>query len=73
MTTNFQHTRASKPFVLRFSEPILAQKPLRLKYDPIRQVSLVEVAGKWVDAAVGCVVAGGTYVTRVQAETTDDN
>lgn len=61
------------PFLLRFSEAIPAQPPVRVKYDPVRQVSLVEDDGRWVDATSCSGPQGGTRITRVQAETTDDN
>jgi putative ATP-grasp target RiPP len=71
MTTDAWTTR-STPFLLRFSEPIPAQEPVRVKYDPVRQVSLVDVAGRWVDATSTTAPHAGTRVTRVEAETTDD-
>ena len=60
------------PFVLRFSESIPSQQPVRMKYDPVRQVSLIEVGDRWVDATSEAQ-QGQTRITRVQAETTDDN
>lgn len=73
MTTENQPELALTPFLLRFSEPLPPQEAVRMKYDSSRQVSLIEVNGQWVDATVSNVVAGGTYMTKVQAETTDDN
>lgn len=65
--------RQPTPFLLRFSETIPAQPPVRVKYDPVRQVSLVEDGGRWVDATSYLGPQGGTRITKVQAETTDDN
>lgn len=73
MTTETQPVRVLTPFLLRFSEPLPHQEPVRMKYDRSRQVSLVEVDGQWVDATASNVVAAGTYITKVQAETTDDS
>lgn len=73
MTTESQLEPALTPFLLRFSEPLPAQAPVRMKYDSARQVSLVAVNGQWVDAIASNAFAGGTLITRVQAETTDDN
>jgi hypothetical protein len=73
MTTETQTGPSLRPFLLRFSEALPSQKAVRMKYDYSRQVSLVEVDGQWMDATVSNVVAGGTYMTKVQAETTDDN
>lgn len=60
------------PFLLRFSEPIPAQQPVRMKYDAVRQVSLIESGDRWIDATSD-VPQGQTRITRVQSETTDDN
>lgn len=73
MTSERREPAALKPFLLRFSEELPPQNPVRMKYDPVRQVSLVEVGGQWVEASAENVVAGATYMTKVQAETTDDN
>jgi len=72
MTTNVRPIN-STPFLLRFSEPIPTQKPVRVKYDPVRQVSLVEVAGQWIDGTLTNAPHVSTRITRVNAETTDDN
>lgn len=72
MTTNARAI-SSTPFLLRFSEPIPVQEPLKVKYDPVRQVSLVHVAGQWVDSTLTTAPHVGTRITRVNAETTDDN
>jgi len=73
MTTETQPGPALMPFLLRFSEPLPSQVAVCMRYDSSRQVSLVEVDGQWVDATVINAVANGTRITRVQAETTDDN
>lgn len=72
MTTNARAI-SSTPFLLRFSEPIPAQEPVRVMYDPVRQVSLVDVAGQWVDSSLTGAHHAGTRITRVNAETTDDS
>lgn len=63
----------STPFLLRFSEPIPPQESVRVKYDPVRQISLVYAAGRWVDSTLTTALHIGTRVTKVDAETTDDN
>lgn len=67
------YTLKATPFLLRFSESIPPQQPIRLKYDPVRQVSLIEEGDNWMDATSGVVLQGQTRITKVQAETTDDN
>lgn len=64
---------SSTPFLLRFSEPIPAQEPVRVTYDPVRQVSLVDVASQWVDSTSAAARHIGTRMTKVERETTDDN
>lgn len=62
------------PFLVRRSEP-MSQQPTRrrLRYDPLRQITQVEVEGRWVDSPDLSNDAGaGTRLTRVRAETTDD-
>lgn len=59
------------PFLLRFSERLPLQQASRMKYDPIRQVSLIKSGEQWIDA-VADVRQGQTRITRVQSETTDD-
>lgn len=61
-----------RPFLLRFSEPLPAQPGVRMRYDPVRQVSEVEVDGLWIDSTAGKGDVGGTRVTRMNRETTDD-
>lgn len=60
------------PFLLRFSERLPSQQPVYLKYDPVRQVSLQEIDGQWVDATSD-VQYGSTRLTKIKAETTDDD
>lgn len=73
MTTEAQHCSALMPFLLRFSEPLPPQEAVRMQYDSSRQLSLVEIDGQWIDATVSQVGGGGTRITKIQAETTDDN
>ncbi|HLO96318.1 MAG TPA: hypothetical protein VK195_18570 [Burkholderiaceae bacterium] len=72
MTNEPVHSKAETPFLLRFSEVMPPQPGVRMRYDPVRQVSDVEVDGQWVEATSQNVLNIGTMVTRVQSETTDD-
>ena len=63
----------SVPFLVRRSEPMSQSTGRRLRYDRRRQISQVEVDGGWVDALdVPGDISASTRLTRVQAETTDD-
>jgi len=45
----------------------------RLRYDTFRQVTQVELNGRWIDAPdLPGDASAGTRITRIQAETTDD-
>lgn len=73
MTRERAVERASIPFLVRRSEPIPPSAARRLRYDPVRQLSQVEVNGCWIDAAdAPTAAAAGTRLTRVNAESTDD-
>lgn len=61
------------PFLLRFSDPLPSEPAIALRYDAVRQVSLIESDGQWVEAVTRPVSMQQTRVTRVQSETTDDN
>lgn len=61
------------PFLVRRSEPMSEPARRRLRYDTFRQVTQVELNGRWIDAPDLPGDAGaGTRITRVKAETTDD-
>ncbi len=60
------------PFLVRRSEEIKRGQLRRLRYDAVRQIAMVEVDGRWVDGPDALGDAPGTRVTRVEAETTDD-
>lgn len=66
-------TFVSTPFLLKFAEPIAHEVPQRLRYDAFRQIAQVDVDGNWVDTpdALECTMHS-TRMTRVEAETTDD-
>lgn len=70
MTTD-KYAVQAVPFLLRFSERLPSQQPVRMKYDAVRQVSLIEAGERWIDATSD-VRQGQTRITRVQSETTDD-
>lgn len=66
--------RTVTPFLLRFAEPLPDTAFDRLRYDEYRQISQVEVNGVWVDTPNALDgVQSTTRMTKVQAETTDDN
>jgi hypothetical protein len=61
------------PFLLRFAEPISDGAIQKFRYDEVRQVSQVEVCGKWIDATDAAGDIGKTTrVTKVAVESTDD-
>ncbi len=74
MTTNLQATSpALIPFLLKFAEPIVNNFPQQLRYDTIRQITQVQVNGHWVDTPDALEhTMQSTRMTKVQAETTDD-
>lgn len=66
--------RSTVPLLLRFAEPLPETVCERLRYDEERQISQIEVNGIWIDTpGAASEVQSTTRVTRVQAETTDDN
>ncbi len=65
---------AMVPFLVRRSEPMAAPVRNRIRYDPLRQITEVEVDGRWVDAPDHPNdLEAGTQVTNVRVETTDDS
>ncbi len=62
------------PFLVRRSDPMGDLIRHRIRYDPVRQITEVEVDGRWVDAPdhPGDLEAG-TRVTNINVETTDDS
>ncbi len=61
------------PFILRFAEPMAQAAPQRMRYDSVRQIAQVEVNGSWIDTPDALQnTAHLTRLTKVQAETTDD-
>jgi hypothetical protein len=74
MTTEFQTASpVLTPFLLQFAEPIKHALPHRLRYDEVRQIAQVHLNGHWVDTpdALDYTIQS-TRLTKVQAETTDD-
>jgi hypothetical protein len=73
MTPENDKPSATVPFLVRRSEPMNQPARRRLRYDRLRQITQVELDGRWVDAPDFPGDAGaGARLTRVQAETTDD-
>lgn len=60
------------PFIARFATALDAQMVEILRYDVDRQVSQVLIEGVWVDAVNAPACMGGTRMTKVTHETTDD-
>lgn len=73
MTLENEQSIEMVPFLVRRSEPMSQPARQRLRYDLLRQITQVEVEGRWVDSPDLSNDAGaGTRLTRVRAETTDD-
>lgn len=74
MTTDLQiASGVLTPFLLQFAEPIKYAEPQRLRYDETRQIAQVQINGQWIDTPDALEhTMQSTRVTRVQAETTDD-
>lgn len=74
MTTDFQTVSPVLiPFLLQFAEPIKHALPQRLRYDEARQIAQVQINGHWVDTPDALEhTMKSTRITKVQAETTDD-
>jgi hypothetical protein len=63
----------ARPFITAFATRIERACRQTLRYDEQRQLSQVLLDGTWVDAVTTPVVtAGGTCMTKVAQETTDD-
>lgn len=60
------------PFLARFANPLPETIADPIKYDEKRQVAQVNFNGRWVDAPKTSRTRGGTRVTKVRNETTDD-
>ena len=68
-------TTSTEPFLLQFGEVLPRADLPPVVYDPARQVSRVQIEGRWVDVA-DCgeaMLGGGTKKTGVGQETTDDD
>jgi len=66
--------RTFRPFITDFATPIGNTLQQTLRYDEQRQLSQIQVGDEWVDAAlVRMPVVGGTRMTKVHQETTDDD
>lgn len=74
MITDFQiSSPVLIPFLLRFAEPLKYTAPQRLRYDKSRQIAQVYLNDKWVDSPDALDHSThSTRVTKVHAETTDD-
>jgi hypothetical protein len=73
MTLENEQSIEMVPFLVRRSETMSQPARRRLRYDLLRQITQVEVEGRWVDSPDLSNDAGaGTRLTRVRAETTDD-
>lgn len=73
MTGNFNSRRDYLPFIARFAQPIVHPPHHPLRYDRDRQIAQALVNGEWVDAVtVTSMIEAGTRVTKIVAETTDD-
>lgn len=61
------------PFLVRRSEPMSDPVRCRVRYNEVRQITEVELDGRWVDAADHPAdLEAGTRVTNIRVETTDD-
>jgi hypothetical protein len=74
MTTDLQTASpVLTPFLLRFAEQIEHAAPQLLRYDEARQIAQVQINGTWVDTPDALEhTIHSTRLTKVQAETTDD-
>ena len=73
MTPENEQSIEMVPFLVRRSEFMDQPALRRLRYDPLRQITQVEVEERWIDAPDARGDTGsGTHLTRVRAETTDD-
>lgn len=63
-----------RPMLLRFAERIVAEPKPSLRYDAIRQITLVNSGDHWIDAVdSGLTLDESTKKTGVGQETTDDD
>jgi hypothetical protein len=61
------------PLLLRFAIPLGALPTRLLRYDRKRQIAEVLVEDRWIDASdARAADSGTTRITKVHAETTDD-
>ncbi len=73
MTNELGAYEGAMPFLLRFAERVPRGRLRPSRYNVERQISQVLVEGQWVDAPdAPDESVGGTRVTDVRAETTDD-
>lgn len=73
MTTEGSGPGGSLPFLVRRAEPMVQPPAQHLRYDLKRQVVQMHVNGCWIDAPdASGITHCGTRITRVEAETTDD-
>lgn len=73
MTLENEGLHEAIPFLVRRSESMIQPARRRLRYDTLRQITQIESDGRWVDAPdLPGDVNAGTRLTRVEAETTDD-
>lgn len=74
MTTDLQMASpVLMPFLLQFAEPIKHAEPQKLRYDETRQIAQVQINGHWIDTPDALEhTIQSTRITKVQAETTDD-
>jgi hypothetical protein len=74
MTSEKAHTKQRPvPFIFQFAKPLDGTTARILRYDAQRQLSQVLVDGQWVDGSEAHnETAAETRLTRVRAETTDD-
>lgn len=62
------------PMLMRFAERIVAEPELSLRYDTLRQITLVNSGCNWIDAVdSGLTLDASTKKTGVGQETTDDD
>ena len=61
------------PFVFQFAQIMDETDHQKMRYDAVRQISQILVAGNWVDGPDAQIEsAAGTRLTDIDRETTDD-
>ena len=61
------------PFLFQFALPLSQPPTYPIRYDAVRQISQVQVDGKWIDTVDASIDLGpSTKITFVQSETQDD-